>query len=73
MDEMNAGMTVREIIDEVGEEICDRYCRFAHEASERCHEAETKAKDQAELVDMLDAISDEMFQAHCKGCPLNRL
>lgn len=73
MNEMNAGMTVREIIEEVGEEICDKYCRFAQEASERCREAETKAKDKAELVDMLDAINDEMYEAHCKDCPLNRL
>lgn len=70
---MNQGMTVSEIIEEVREEICDKYCRFAQEESERCHEAETKANDQAELVDMLDAINDEMFEAHCKGCPLNRL
>ena len=70
---MNEGMTVREIIEEVGEEICDKYCRFAQEASERCREAETKANDQSELIDMLDAINDEMFKAHCKGCPLNRL
>lgn len=70
---MNEGMTVSEIIEDVKEDICDKYCRFSKEAEERCREAETKANDQAELIDMLDAINDEMFEAHCKGCPLKRL
>ena len=73
MNELNAGMTARAITEAVGEEICDKYRRFAQEASERCREAETKANDQAEVTDMLDEINDEMYEAHCKGCPLNRL
>lgn len=70
---MNEGMTVSEIIEEVREDMCNNYCRYALENNNRCLEAETKAKDKAELVDMLDAINDEMFEAHCKDCPLNRL
>lgn len=72
MNEMNAGMTVREIIEEVREDMCNNYCLYALENNNRCLEAETKAKDKAELFDMLDAINDEMYE-HCKDCPLNRL
>lgn len=70
---MKEGMTVSEIIEEVREEMCDKYCRFALENKKRCLEAETKANDKAELFDMLDAINDEMYEAHCKDCPISRL
>ena len=70
---MNESMTVSEIIEEVREDICENYCRFALETEKRCLEAETKAKDKAELFDMLDAINDEMYEAHCKDCPISRL
>lgn len=70
---MNEGMKVSEIIEEVREDMCEMYCRFAHEAEKRCREAETKVKDQAELLDMLDEINDEMYEAHCKDCPISRL
>ena len=70
---MKEGMTVIDIIEEVRYDMCDNYCRFALEYNKRCLESETKAKDKEELIDMLDAINDEMSKAHCKGCPLNRL
>lgn len=70
---MKEGMTVSEIIEEVREDMCKNYCRYALENNNRCFEAETKAKDKAELFDMLDAINDEMYEAHCKDCPLSRL
>lgn len=72
MNEMNAGMTVSDIIEDVIEDMCYQYCRFSKEAEERYHEAETKANDKDELNAMMDAIEDE-FKAHCEGCPLHRL
>ena len=70
---MKEGMTVSEIIEEVREDMCDKYCRFSLEYNKRCLEADTKAKDKDELFELLDAINDEMYEAHCKDCPISRL
>lgn len=69
---MNEGMTVSEIIEEVREEICEKYCKFGQEAKERCMEAKQSLEGMA-LILKEDAIWDEIDEAQCKDCPISRL
>lgn len=49
--------TVREIIEEVTEEMCDKYCKYADKL---------EAYVEADLME--DAYPNE-----CRDCPLNKL
>ena len=52
-------ITVMNLLIEVADEICDRYCKYP----EIC-EAERKDPDEAE---------DLLYEKYCASCPLNKL
>jgi len=59
MSDVAYANTVTEILEEVGEEICDKYCKYP----EICR---SEQKDP-------DLADDLLYEKYCKDCPLNRL
>lgn len=51
--------TVSKILEEVTEEMCNKYCKFPEEYF-------SKYKDEEEA-------EEKLYSEHCENCPLNKL
>ena len=71
-----ADMTVREIIDDLKDGICDYCCKHLEEAnlkSKRAHERAKKKEISWDDYDAEKEIAYNSLEKHCRECPVSRL